>query len=44
MITVENSLYMTGDLNLWKLNQNLNTLIRYDDTTGPGYRGLYINV
>ena len=43
MITVENSLYMTGESNIWKLNENLNTLIQYNDTTVPGYRGLYFN-
>ena len=44
MITVETSLYMTGNLNLWKLDLNLNVLIQYNATvTVPGYRGLYFN-
>ena len=29
MITVENSLYMSGHSNLWKLDKNLNTLISW---------------
>ena len=44
MITVENSLYMTGDKNIWKLDKNLNILIEYNATgTSPLYRGLYFN-
>ena len=44
MITIENSLYMTGNSNVWKLDQNLNTLIEYNPTgTFSGYRGLYFN-
>ena len=44
MITVENSLYMTGQLNLWKLDENLNTLIQYDATgSAPYFVGLYFN-
>ena len=44
MITVENSLYMTGDTNIWKLDKDLNILIQYNGTgTSPLYRGLYFN-
>ena len=35
MITVENSIFMTGNLNLWKLDQSLNSLIEYNSPTGP---------
>ena len=44
MITVENSLYLTGESNLWKLDLNLNVLIQFTETgTSPLYRGLYFN-
>ena len=43
MIKFENSLYMTGNLNLWKLDEHLNTLIQYNATGSPSYRGLYFN-
>ena len=43
MITVENSLYMTGEWNLWKLDLNLNVLIQYTATVTVWYRGLYFN-
>ena len=43
MITVENSLYMTGDLNIWKLDQDLNVLIEYIANNNPSYRGLCYN-
>ena len=43
MIAVENSLYMTGDTNIWKLDEKLNTLIQYNATGNPSYRGLYFN-
>ena len=35
---------MTGQLNLWKLDENLNTLIQYDATgSAPYFVGLYFN-
>ena len=43
MITVGNSLYMSGNMNLWKLDENLNTLIQYNATGSSGYRGLYFD-
>ena len=42
MITVENSIYMSGNLHLWKLDKDLNVLIQYN-ATGTGYRSLYLN-
>jgi DNA-binding beta-propeller fold protein YncE len=42
--TIGNSLYATGDKNIWKLDQNLSILIHYSATgTNPNYRGIYIN-
>ncbi len=42
--TIGNSLYATGDKNIWKLDQNLSILIQYNATgTNPNYRGIYIN-
>ena len=43
LIAVENSLYLTGNLNLWKLDLNLNVLIQYNANSFPLYRGLYFN-
>ena len=43
IIGVEKNLYMTGDWNLWKLNENLKTLIVYNATGIVWYRGLYFN-
>jgi hypothetical protein len=41
--TIGSSLYATGETNIWKLDQNLNTLIQYNATGTPIYRGIYIN-
>ena len=43
MITVENSLYMSGDSNILKLDEILNTLIQYNATQSLVYCGLYFN-
>ena len=43
MITVEKSLYMTGESNLWKLDENLDTLIQHNATGTVWYHGLYFN-
>ena len=44
MINIGNSLYMTGDFNVWKLDQDLNILIQYNATGAPrGYRGISYN-
>jgi hypothetical protein len=42
--TIGNSLYATGNINIWKLDPNLNILIQFNATgTSPNYRGIYIN-
>ncbi len=41
LTTIGNSLYATGDSNIWKLDQNLNILIQYN--AAPAYRGIYYN-
>ena len=43
IITIENSIYITGSSNLWKLDQNLNNLIQCNATGTVNYRGLYFN-
>jgi hypothetical protein len=44
MIPVGNYFYITGNSNIWKTDQQLNVLIRYNSTgTSPCYRGLYYN-
>jgi hypothetical protein len=45
MITIGSSIYMTGDINIWKLDKELNILIQYNSTesTFPFYRGIYYN-
>ena len=41
MISIGNSLYMTGHSNVWKVDQDLNILINYKPTGGsPVYRGI----
>ena len=47
MIAVGNELYITGDVNVWKTDEQLNVLITYYNSTGWGiyriaiYYGLY---
>ena len=44
MISIGNSLYMTGYYNVWKVDQDLNILINYEPTGGdPGYKGISYN-
>ena len=45
MISIGNSIYMTGDYNVWKLDQDLNILINYygSSDNSPGYRGISYN-
>ncbi len=44
MIPVGNYFYITGNGNIYKTDQQLNVLIRYDSTgSSPLYRGLYHN-
>ena len=41
MISIGNSLYMTGYFNVWKVDQDLNILIEYNPTGGkPYYHGI----
>jgi hypothetical protein len=40
MITIGNNLYISGLLNLWKTDQDLNVLIQYNDPTISYYRGI----
>ena len=42
--TIGNSLYATGNRNIWKLDQNLNILTKHTEFgTFPRYRGIYYN-
>ena len=47
MITIGSSIYMTGGVNIWKLDKDLNILIQYNSYVtapdNPGYRGMYFN-
>ena len=44
LTTIGNSLYATGYINIWKLDENLNILIQYDATAStPQYQGIYYN-
>ena len=44
MISIGNCLYVNGDENVWKLDQDLNVLINYNKTGGnPGYHGISYN-
>ena len=44
MITIGNSLYMTGYYNVWKVDKDLNILKNYQPTGGyPHYRGISYN-
>ena len=43
IISIDNSLYMTGNLNIWKVDQGLNILINYNPTSTPLYRGISYN-
>ena len=41
MISISNSLYMTGDYNVWKVDQDLNILINCEPIgDNPGYTGI----
>ena len=41
MITIGTSLYMTGEVNVWKLDENLNVLIEYNPNgPSPWFRGI----
>ena len=43
MISIGNSLYMTGWYNVWKVDQDLNILINYNPGGGPAYPGISYN-
>ena len=43
MINIGNSLYMTGNLNVWKVDKDLNILINYNPAGYPYHRGLSYN-
>ena len=44
MISIDNSLYMTGISNVWKVDQDLNILIEYNASgSTPYYRGIIYN-
>ena len=45
MISIGNSLYMTGQWNVWKVDQDLNILINYEPNDGvfPYYAGISYN-
>jgi DNA-binding beta-propeller fold protein YncE len=44
LTAIGSSLYATGDVNIWKLDQNLSILIQYNAIgTSPFYRGIYFN-
>ena len=43
MINIGNSLYMTGEYNVWKVDQDLNILRNYNPGGGPGYLGISYN-
>ena len=43
MISIHNSLYMTGERNVWKVDKELNILINYYRGDRPIYRGISYN-
>ena len=43
MISIGNSLYMTGFYNVWKVDQDLNILINYNPGATPAYCGISCN-
>ena len=43
MISISNSLYMTGNYNVWKVDQNWNILINYNPGGNPYYYGISYN-
>ena len=43
MISMDNSLYMTGISNVWKLDQDLNVLMQYNPGGTPWYNGISYN-
>ena len=43
MISISNSLYMTGNVNVWKLDQDLNILKNYNPGGTPYYAGISYN-
>ena len=43
MISIDNSLYITGYMNVWLVDQNLNILINSNPGTYPWYMGISYN-
>jgi hypothetical protein len=44
MIVVNNNIYLSGDLNVWKTDINLNVINQYKATSGnPLYRGIHFD-
>jgi hypothetical protein len=43
VFSITNYLYLTGDSNIWKTDEQLNILIQYNAIGTHGYRGLYHN-
>ena len=43
MISIGNNLYMTGDQNILKVDQDLNILFNFYPGSTPGYRGISYN-
>ena len=43
MVTVGDSLYISGDVNIWKADKDLKVSIQYNSTGSvqPGFRGIY---
>ena len=44
IIKIYNEFYMTGDFNVWKLDENFNILIQYKVPVNSSYRGIYFNL
>jgi hypothetical protein len=43
LVKTSNLFYMSGDVNVWKLDENLNVLMVYNAAVNITYRGLYFN-
>ena len=43
MISIDNSLYITGSCNVWKVDPDLNILIKYNPGDYLEYRGISYN-
>ena len=43
MIVVNNSIYISGDMNVWKTDINLNVINQYNSTSAKWYRDIYVD-